>query len=947
MLYILKASLLNIIYKHILTSMLNPNNLKWIRLWDDTKQAKECGWTAKGSKSIRTGEPDTKNWGILTGKRNGIFVLDLDSNKWTQDKCEAMRNDSDGEHPFVKEFGKSFGKDFNTYSVKSKSGGAHLYFKYDEDIIKNATCNYHQIDIRAKNGYIVAPGSAIGGSSYDIILNTTVKECPPKLKEWILDQIIHKNYRKGYNPTGTKGKIYKSITNGLVDNRLWNYNISDKEIIAIVNKLPKDFINNYEDWFKLTTFFKVINKKKIWNQICKQGDGYDKHKNYQIWDTCNDVDIEIVKYILGVADCRDSLTYIKYKPILDNNEPVGTTITRSKLGINELGEQVDFLSELGEHKYKVIKSDTGTGKTTATKKYFKNNNKKFISIVSRRSLGMEQYRTFNGFGVDCGYYTDHWFMKQGTSFITTIDSFFKRCSMIDFSEYVIFMDEFSSILNYVIDADTLGNDRIILLKFLVKALRNCKEVIMTDADIDGNCFHFIKYLTEDFLYVKNTFIHNQGVSAVEYTNEDDILDRLKQTDKWIICTDSKTLADNYFRLLDDPTIKVYTSDNDEDLEMDNWDKLIYSPKVVYGLDSSMEREVFAIYKERTIDPKNMLQQIARCRNITRLNYLFTKKQMAKPRYAQLSDTVEYLLESNTKSVGAFGLLASEEINELYIHLLGRLLFNKDAYSTNKFSHFKLLLKKRGFIDVNINGLTKFNKKVHAELSKQNKEERIRMFDPEEPKNERINKYLKLPDNETIVEHMDLFLDNHALNEHFRVCNFMFKSPEETLRRLKKSKDFNVKTLQKTGSKIYYLHKLITMFDPDHKDATIRPTIKNTITAEQSAQVIKGFQLIWNVRMKKEFDLSQTIDCERMINKLYCQLFKNVLVQTKTTVKVGGKDKRFKKWVIDKGLVAEHKGIYDYRAMLPVLQFLPEDEPIGKKAEKGFSQTQIDSFFKFV
>ena len=69
--------------------MLNPNNLKWIRLWDDTKQAKECGWTAKGSKSIRTGEPDTKNWGILTGKRNGIFVLDLDSNKWTQDKCEA------------------------------------------------------------------------------------------------------------------------------------------------------------------------------------------------------------------------------------------------------------------------------------------------------------------------------------------------------------------------------------------------------------------------------------------------------------------------------------------------------------------------------------------------------------------------------------------------------------------------------------------------------------------------------------------------------------------------------------------------------------------------------------------------------------------------------------------------------------------------------------------
>ena len=56
-------------------------------------------------------------------------------------------------------------------------------------------------------------------------------------------------------------------------------------------------------------------------------------------------------------------------------------------------------------------------------------------------------------------------------------------------------------------------------------------------------------------------------------------------------------------------------------------KIIYSPKVIYGIDSCMRRNVYCWYKEHTINPKKMVQQVARCRNINNLYYHFEKKKI--------------------------------------------------------------------------------------------------------------------------------------------------------------------------------------------------------------------------------------------------------------------------------------------------------------------------------
>ena len=233
---------------------------------------------------------------------------------------------------------------------------------------------------------------------------------------------------------------------------MWMYNIDDKIILKIVGDLPPSYLNDRSDWLKLTTFFKILDKKVLWNQVCRKGDGYHQQKNNKTWDSINPNGMEMVVHILKRAKWYWYLPYIKFKPILKNKVKPDVIFNRPKLGL-------DFFDDYASRKHIVVKSDTGTGKTTSTKNYFKKHEHKFISIVSRRSLGMEQHMTFNNFGLDCNYYARHEF-DQGSNFVTTIDSFHKKCCDANLEDYVLFFDEWSSIVEYMLDSNTLSTNRI-------------------------------------------------------------------------------------------------------------------------------------------------------------------------------------------------------------------------------------------------------------------------------------------------------------------------------------------------------------------------------------------------------------------------------------------------------------------------------------------------------
>ena len=223
---------------------------------------------------------------------------------------------------------------------------------------------------------------------------------------------------------------------------------------------------------------------------------YGTASNYQILQYPNSMYVEhllntMIKKKEG--DERNLIDYIKYKLVPDNTIKPDEIINRKKLSkMNEEDEDYVHLDLYALRKGIVIKSDTGTGKTTLMKRELKNSNQKFISIVSRVSLGKEQYNDFNEFGIDCNFYMSHW-AQRGDSMITTIDSLPSLNNVFqDIDQYTIFIDEFNSVLEYIFQADQcLQKSREKCWQLLIYVLKNCKNFVCVDADISDICLELL------------------------------------------------------------------------------------------------------------------------------------------------------------------------------------------------------------------------------------------------------------------------------------------------------------------------------------------------------------------------------------------------------------------------------------------------------------------------
>ncbi len=664
------------------------------------------------------------NCGVACGKINDIVVLDLDFYKVGDEGC-------------INQFNEVFGTDykiFDTFTVRTGSGGWHLYFKYDPDI-KQTTNEETSVDTRSDGGYAVAAGTHFTTSNGDVKRyvvehDTTIKVMPPALKQWCLDHLY-----KGTKKTKTKRNPKIKITNPItlqveekhfdeVDLGVYTFDLSDNEIEDIFcRKIPDNYFNNYSDWLIFTTAMKTLNKVDLWDDWSKKrGDGkYDYDKNNETYDSITAHNhLFCVEHLAKHSTARGSdsvLSYTKYKPTECHTEKASITINRNKLGIKD-NEQVDFIDEfLQGTRCLVVRSDTGTGKTTAMKKYMNNNNCKFISIVSRISLGKEQNKVFQEGGLDCCYWEDmqkdmdehneqayhyeeyaKWSHNEGKNICITIDSLIKLADFKDFHGYTLYLDEFNSLVEYFITCGNMNQKRVQIYKLLCKIMRQVNCIVCTDADISDNCLLLLKQFKIPYKYVNNEYKHNNNIKATELHKFDDLIDKLKNTPKWMCCADSKTMVDIMERLGKDSGIKSYTSDFSGDIDLDAHDKVIFSPKIVYGLDSVMQRPVFCYYKCHTITPAAMVQQICRNRNITELYYHFAQegKRCLPYKYHNTEECKLDIISRDKYGANNFKILEGNESEE-YANLLAGFLYNYDCYDTNKFAHFINIIRSRGFI----------------------------------------------------------------------------------------------------------------------------------------------------------------------------------------------------------------------------------------------------------
>lgn len=792
-----------------------------------------------------------QNKGLLTGKDSNIIVLDIDfhNNLKVHPITEALGND------IFERLIKL------TYSVRTPTNGYHFYFKYNEYFKTTKHFKPLSYDIISTGGFIMCPPSKIEGYEYIKLNNLQIEEMPNFLIKYLLKNM-------------DKSEEYSKDSNTIIDNLLY---VFDKNTLSyILDKLESKFYDDYHKWLVITTCIKKIvdnnifnNKEElinVWDEWSKKSNSYNQSKNYEIFRNLKSDKIDI-SLLFSYSKVKP-LGF--FKPVEKLNYPEDTLyINKKKLGY-------DFIQSIDSNNKILIKSDTGTGKTTSFNHYIKETKNKFISLVSRRLLGKEQQENLKKLDIDSKFYLDDEF-DYGDNIIICADSLLK-IGNFDFSEYVIFIDEFNSVVEYILNSSTfIKNNRRIVFNIIKNMIYNSKLFIGVDADISVISYNFLESITK-FKFIVNENKYFEGVPYYLYNDENLFIENLKKEDKFILASDSATIIESLNTEIDFYKIIGRNKKNeivDEEQEegnstnfksLDSEDKLGFSPIIIYGQDSTMKRKVYAWFKGHTITPPQMIQQIARCRNPIEVHICYTNNRSFYPVYNNIEETEEDIL--NSIKIYKTEYKSVEELNaDIYYELLKKLEYKLDCYKTSKFIHLNNLLRERGF---DFKGfLGKKNKVIFKEMREKVKENIEKDFEDDINKKNvpeyisKINSLLNIP-KDKLINYSDFFTNDYKLKEHFIISKLFFGDKNDFINKIEKSKEFISNKMKGTEARILYLNKLMDIlnininkiYKDDFSDVkkynfielekeykSIVRTSKKKLGFEYPAEVYKGFGTI--------------------------------------------------------------------------------------------------------
>tara|TARA_R110000803_G_scaffold623_1_gene2146 strand:+ start:2184 stop:5105 length:2922 start_codon:yes stop_codon:yes gene_type:complete len=863
-------------------------------------------------------EGNSKNYSILTGKINDLSIVDIDFPKdWTEEQKK--------QHPFI----LAFGDDPNEWGcpvIQTRSGGYHLYYKYDDRIMtvasrtqQDGVNNY--TDTRGNGGLIVAPYSEIDGGKYTPLIGNP--ENRPPLSDEIFRFLDGCGLISGARKI-TKQKIenfeYEEIND--CDQSLYKYDIPDNMLLGLIAGLPKSYFEDYHAYLLFTTAMKQINRRDIFIKFPKTSAPVDDDINsigHQKWciKMYDNIKEEALQNLFAIENlCKNSsynmadqiCAYYKYKPLLSNDRIPDEEIQRTKLGYDAFKS---FIEKYPDKKYFVYKSGTGTGKTTSFIHYIQQTQMKFISIVSRVSLGKEQYNVFNRDKIDTAFYQMDEYNRDD-NYIVQIDSLLKLYYEKDFiGDYCLFLDEYNSIIKHLITSSTLDKNgiRIPIMELFTELIKNATYVFMTDADISDASLELfsndIGLNPESLLYIKNTHQPNKGTTAREIYDFETIMELLLDTEDFICPCDEARVTELVYNKI----IQKYGIDDPETLLVNartqmtgkNWDdykRIIFSPSVIYGLDSLRKRPVIAIYKENTIDAGDMLQQINRNRNISILYYFFGKKKSTSAHYNTLEEFIKETdnIEKASRTNNYLAMdLNRKGVSPIFKNIYNKIKYNEDCYGTNQFAHARKLMEDRGFI-MN-SSVRPTDKKIMNKKLKIDKERRIEEIHKNLPEVIKKNKILQIPEEE-IENFKPIFIQTDFIEKYLTISNTIFNNHDEyydpdtqelqkyyeaeaydevieddTIKRKKKldkKQEFYIKKIKTTANKIIFIDDLRKAIGVKHRLKIENVKVPNKTIANK---LWNDYQIIFNNKTentKNPFLVKEGI--QKYINKMYIHIY---------------------------------------------------------------------------
>ena len=825
------------------------------------------------------------NVGIICNKRSGVIAIDLDFyDKKGKEKYDPINNPN--HKLFYDKFGKDYINRFDTYTQKTPNGGIHLIFKHHDRFFQTQNEKF-KIDTRGgnTNGYVVSAGSIVNGKKYDVINDTDIKDIPDELLKFLEDNIFDDEGKKI-----TSKPINKHLKNKLVDFKTkYIYDVPNENVEKIINTLPKEYFTDLKKWFIFSCAMKQINKKTLWDKYSKEYGGatYNKIENFKTWEGIKiKGDSFYFEYLLKILKCFKDITFYRYL-----NIPKQSFKDFKHINIDKLSKTL----KLDNDKHYCIKSDTGTGKTTLFKKFIQEHQHKFISITSRRCLAHEQYEDFLDIVDDEVNYYEYGLFDNKVQGITICIDSIRKIKNWDFKNRIVFLDEFNSIVEYILSTPTMAKVRDEIFTILIdKIFNQSKMVICVDADISDLSIYLLKQTGINFNYIQNDYIHNKGTKSTEIHEHEDFIHQIVKEDLFLLCCDSRKQAINLYEQITkydeenktnrDPIKLLIHQDKETDEEfirLNKHKRIIFSPKVIYGLDSNgygenqISRPVYCYYDMKTISPSNMLQQINRERKITHHYYFIYNKSYGNE---IILDEKEFKLNIMQQNDLSLKLFDNNKYNKLFCELLYLHEYKQNCYNSNKYLHFRKLLVERGFILTNTDYKIGKRSKELREIKAMN----VKHFNDCDYKlrdllyNRTNQSLFHIYNTEDIMKYKDLITDNFIISQYINTKYLLFADESVLENKLIHNKDFSIMKMTSNINQIKFVRKILKLFN-------IAPNLETNDLAVLDDEVLKNiideYKKLFRDNTKKEIELKTHYDRIKFIaGKCYKKL--NIPMKTK-------------------------------------------------------------------
>lgn len=853
---------------------MNMNNCIKLAIIKGSKMPAVKGWT-KDEYNITDVNINNYDIGIITGIKNNLLVLDVD-----------VKDDGLNEiNKYIQQNGE-----IDTFTVQTPSGGLHYYFKYkcDNDD-KNYLINKHitnkakyrgrGLDIRTDGGYIKAPPS----DGYNIIKNTNINEIPEQLLMWLLEDI--ELYEKDVKATS----LIKN--NKILNENVFKYNIDEIKLQEIINLLDNSYADNFQKWFLVLTVLKSLqsdklNTFKIFDEFSKKCKAkYDKNNNLKIWNY-NKGQID-VNYLIK----RINREYNKNVPLIEKVKPISHNMNLENFNILKINKKhLEYDQNIfNNNDTIIIESTTGTGKTTSTAKYTKayldqKPHIKFISIVNLIKLNEQQLKTFSDEGIMLQNYQECCENDLiNKNICICLNSIYKKLSWLEDDElknYIVYIDEISSFIDSLLYNDNLNSYLKQTYLLLIKIIKNCHKLILSDAIMTNNVMNFIeKRISKNKIYIKNNYLKYENIEAIRQNDENAFLDKIKDhienNNYFLFGSDSKSSITKYYNEM----LKLFPLKNDKfllitadtALKVHNANEqfqnkfVFFSPSITTGInfDINDKQDVFIYIKGKTINPASLFQQTTRTRNINKVFY-YSSANEKKAKYNSANEVEELykqFIEINNKLLNISGNINEEDetiiINNTFFKLFCEGIYQQDTEQTNKLLHYENILKCQGFV-VKIEGIkAQLNKEIKKQMTdelNENKEIKYNNFieymknnvenkDDEHLYNIYLDrmKYLKV-NKEELKEYEFLINDEFNYSSFFVLKRMFYKN--EILKNKLNVNNTNIKQINEAVNKILLIRAFeeqnnITPYDINFNNNS---DIKINVTDENYKLITKVFRI---------------------------------------------------------------------------------------------------------